>query len=61
MCLVSTVFNTCNCFVFILEVQEHNERLKCLSVVIDLLPKHNKVILDRLMYHLARVAHQVSF
>jgi myosin-9 len=34
------------------------ERLRCLSVMVELLPKCNKCLLDRLMYHLARVAHQ---
>ncbi|CAD5209411.1 unnamed protein product [Bursaphelenchus xylophilus] len=45
-------------FIHVSEVKDPSERLKCLSVVVDLLPKPNKVILDRLMYHLARVAHQ---
>lgn len=35
------------------------ERGRCLSVMIDLLPKTNRGLLDRLMFHLARVAHQV--
>lgn len=28
--------------------------------MMDMLPKGNKCVLDRLMYHLARVAHQES-
>ncbi|CAD5206531.1 unnamed protein product [Bursaphelenchus okinawaensis] len=45
-------------FIHVSEVTDTSEKLKCLSVVVDMLPKPNKVILDRLMYHLARVAHQ---
>lgn len=41
-----------------LEVKELNERLRCIRMV-DLLPKSNKCVLDRLMYHLARVAYHV--
>ncbi|VDM96149.1 unnamed protein product [Thelazia callipaeda] len=42
------------------EVQESFERIQCLSVMMELLPKCNKSVLDRLMYHLARVANQES-
>lgn len=28
--------------------------------MVNLLPKLNQCVLDRLMYHLARIAHQVS-
>lgn len=42
------------------EVEESFERIRCLSVMVELLPKCNKSVLDRLMYHLARVAHQES-
>ncbi len=41
------------------EVKETAERLRCLSVMVELLPRSNKNLLERLMYHLARVAHQV--
>uniref|UniRef100_F1KQ35 Myosin-IXb n=1 Tax=Ascaris suum TaxID=6253 RepID=F1KQ35_ASCSU len=42
------------------EVEEAFERIRCLSVMVELLPKCNRSVLDRLMYHLARVAHQES-
>ncbi|CAG9541021.1 unnamed protein product [Cercopithifilaria johnstoni] len=42
------------------EVQESAERIRCLSVIVELLPKCNKSVLDRLLYHLARVANQES-
>lgn len=42
------------------EVEDGLERGRCLAVMIDLLPKSNRGLLDRLMFHLARVAHQVS-
>ncbi|KAI6221305.1 hypothetical protein M3Y99_01559100 [Aphelenchoides fujianensis] len=45
-------------FVNVSEVKDMNERLRCLSVVVDLLPRANRCVFDRLMYHLARVAHQ---
>ncbi|CAJ0954851.1 unnamed protein product, partial [Mesorhabditis belari] len=45
-------------FLNVSEVTAVAERVRCLSVMIDLLPKNNKCVLDRLMYHLARVAHQ---
>ncbi|VDO40590.1 unnamed protein product [Onchocerca flexuosa] len=41
------------------EVEEIAERIRCLSVVVELLPKCNRSVLDRLLYHLARVANQV--
>ncbi|VDK27731.1 unnamed protein product [Gongylonema pulchrum] len=44
----------------IAQVEESFERIRCLSVMVELLPKCNKSVLDRLMYHLARVAHQES-
>lgn len=47
-----------NNFVRISEVEHPTERLRCLYVMVELLPKPNKALLDRLMYHLARVAHQ---
>uniref|UniRef100_A0A915CYE7 Uncharacterized protein n=1 Tax=Ditylenchus dipsaci TaxID=166011 RepID=A0A915CYE7_9BILA len=47
-------------FVNVSEVKESNERIRCLRVMVELLPKTNKCVLDRLMYHLARVAHQDS-
>uniref|UniRef100_A0A915BD74 Myosin motor domain-containing protein n=1 Tax=Parascaris univalens TaxID=6257 RepID=A0A915BD74_PARUN len=47
-------------FVNASEVEEAFERIRCLSVMVELLPKCNRSVLDRLMYHLARVAHQVS-
>uniref|UniRef100_A0A0N5AB03 Rho-GAP domain-containing protein n=1 Tax=Syphacia muris TaxID=451379 RepID=A0A0N5AB03_9BILA len=40
------------------EVEESYERIRCLSVMVELLPKCNRCILDRLMYHLARVAFE---
>ncbi|VDM37296.1 unnamed protein product [Toxocara canis] len=36
------------------EVEEAFERIRCLSVMVELLPKCNRSVLDRLMYHLAR-------
>jgi myosin-9 len=33
------------------------EQLRCLYVMVELLPKAHKALLDRLMYHLARIAH----
>ncbi|CAJ0568270.1 unnamed protein product, partial [Mesorhabditis spiculigera] len=45
-------------FLNVSEVTAVAERVRCLSVMVELLPKHNKNVLDRLMYHLARVAHQ---
>lgn len=47
-------------FLNVSEVKEQGERIRCLSVMVDMLPKNNKSVLDRLMYHLSRVAHQVS-
>nr|CAD2192435.1 unnamed protein product [Meloidogyne enterolobii] len=47
-------------FVNISEIKETNERVRCLRAMMDMLPKGNKCVLDRLMYHLARVAHQES-
>uniref|UniRef100_A0A1I8BYV1 Rho-GAP domain-containing protein n=1 Tax=Meloidogyne hapla TaxID=6305 RepID=A0A1I8BYV1_MELHA len=47
-------------FVNISEIKETNERIRCLRAMMDMLPKGNKCVLDRLMYHLARVAHQES-
>lgn len=41
------------------EVEDAAERIRCLTVMVDLLPKHNKCVLDRLIYHMARIAHQV--
>lgn len=46
-------------FLNVSEVDHPTERLRCLYVMVELLPKPNKALLDRLMYHLARVAHQV--
>jgi len=45
-------------FLNVSEVKEQGERIRCLSVMVDMLPKNNKSVLDRLMYHLSRVAHQ---
>uniref|UniRef100_A0A914XBB0 Unconventional myosin-IXb n=2 Tax=Plectus sambesii TaxID=2011161 RepID=A0A914XBB0_9BILA len=45
-------------FLNVSEMDQPMERLRCLSVMVELLPKCNKCLLDRLMYHLARVAHQ---
>ncbi|CAB3408102.1 unnamed protein product [Caenorhabditis bovis] len=45
-------------FLNVSEVQDVTERVRCLSVMIELLPKANRALLDRLMYHLARVADQ---
>ncbi|KAI1717345.1 rhoGAP domain-containing protein [Ditylenchus destructor] len=45
-------------FVNVSEIKEQNERIRCLRVMVELLPKSNRCVLDRLMYHLARVAHQ---
>ncbi|EJD74213.1 hypothetical protein LOAG_18439 [Loa loa] len=42
------------------EVQESAERIRCLSVIVELLPKCNRSVLERLLYHLARVANQES-
>ncbi|KAL3997136.1 Myosin head (motor domain) family protein [Acanthocheilonema viteae] len=42
------------------EVEESAERIRCLSVIVELLPKCNRSVLDRLLYHLARVANQES-
>ncbi|KIH64249.1 RhoGAP domain protein [Ancylostoma duodenale] len=47
-------------FLNVSEVDDGIERGRCLAVMIDLLPKSNRGLLDRLMFHLARVAHQVS-
>lgn len=47
-------------FVNVSDVKEPGERIRCLRVMVDLLPKINRSLLDRLMYHLARVAHQES-
>ncbi|KAH7730130.1 myosin VA [Aphelenchoides avenae] len=47
-------------FINVSEVPDQSERGRCLSNMVDLLPKANKCVLDRLMYHLARVAHQES-
>ncbi|KAK6055984.1 RhoGAP domain protein [Cooperia oncophora] len=45
-------------FLNVSEVDDLIERGRCLAVMIDLLPKTNRGLLDRLMFHLARVAHQ---
>ncbi|KAK5970322.1 Unconventional myosin-IXa [Trichostrongylus colubriformis] len=45
-------------FLNVSEVDDGMERGRCLAVMIDLLPKTNRGLLDRLMFHLARVAHQ---
>ncbi|WKX90047.1 hypothetical protein Q1695_009130 [Nippostrongylus brasiliensis] len=45
-------------FLNVSEVDDGMERGRCLAVMIDLLPKSNRGLLDRLMFHLARVAHQ---
>ncbi|KAI3421294.1 hypothetical protein GPALN_014914 [Globodera pallida] len=47
-------------FVNISEIKETNERVRCLRAMMQMLPKGNKCVLDRLVYHLARVAHQES-
>lgn len=39
-------------------MKDPGERMRCLTVVVDLLPRSNRCVFDRLMYHLARVAHQ---
>ncbi|EJW83037.1 hypothetical protein WUBG_06052 [Wuchereria bancrofti] len=36
------------------EVQDSAERVRCLTVIIELLPKCNRSVLERLLYHLAR-------
>ncbi|CAJ0594314.1 unnamed protein product [Cylicocyclus nassatus] len=45
-------------FLNVSEVDDGVERGRCLAVMIDLLPKSNRGLLDRLMFHLARVAYQ---
>lgn len=45
-------------FLHVSEVKDLTERVGCLAVMMELLPKSNRSLLDRLMYHLARVAHQ---
>ncbi|KAK6730480.1 hypothetical protein RB195_007130 [Necator americanus] len=45
-------------FLNVSEVDDGLERQRCLAVMIDLLPKSNRGLLDRLMFHLARVAYQ---
>lgn len=40
------------------EISDPEERIRCLAIMVDLLPKPNKIVLDRLMYHLARIAYQ---
>uniref|UniRef100_A0A158P6T6 Myosin motor domain-containing protein n=1 Tax=Angiostrongylus cantonensis TaxID=6313 RepID=A0A158P6T6_ANGCA len=45
-------------FLNVSEVDDITERGRCLAVMIELLPKSNRGLLDRLMFHLARVAHQ---
>ncbi|CAD6184254.1 unnamed protein product [Caenorhabditis auriculariae] len=45
-------------FLHVSDVEDLPERIRCLSVMIELLPKANRALLDRLMYHLARVAQQ---
>ncbi|KAF8367210.1 hum-7 [Pristionchus pacificus] len=47
-------------FLNVSEVEDAAERIRCLTVMVDLLPKHNKCVLDRLIYHMARIAHQDS-
>ncbi|KAL3088833.1 hypothetical protein niasHS_009125 [Heterodera schachtii] len=47
-------------FVNISEIKETNDRIRCLRAMVEMLPKGNKCVLDRLVYHLARVAHQES-
>ncbi|KAJ1362932.1 hypothetical protein KIN20_022659 [Parelaphostrongylus tenuis] len=45
-------------FLNVSEVDDLAERGRCLAVMVELLPKSNRGLLDRLMFHLARVAHQ---
>uniref|UniRef100_A0A915K060 Rho-GAP domain-containing protein n=1 Tax=Romanomermis culicivorax TaxID=13658 RepID=A0A915K060_ROMCU len=44
-------------FLSVAEVEDEKERLRCIYAMIELLPKANRNVFDRLMYHLARVAH----
>lgn len=44
----------CHCCFNCLEVEDEKERLRCIFSMIDLLPKVNRAVLDRLMYHLSR-------
>ncbi|KAF1769018.1 hypothetical protein GCK72_000831 [Caenorhabditis remanei] len=52
------IFDLYENFLNVSEVEDMSERVRCLSVMIELLPKPNRAVLDRLMYHLARVADQ---
>ncbi|CAL2029784.1 unnamed protein product [Caenorhabditis brenneri] len=52
------IFDLYENFLNVSEVEDMGERVRCLSVMIELLPKPNRAVLDRLMYHLARVADQ---
>nr|ACI49219.1 hypothetical protein Csp3_JD05.004 [Caenorhabditis angaria] len=52
------IFDLYENFLNVSEVEDIGERIRCLSVMIELLPKPNRAVLDRLMYHLARVADQ---
>jgi len=36
------------------EVENERERLRCIYSMVELLPKVNRAVLDRLMYHLSR-------
>ncbi|ULU10712.1 hypothetical protein L3Y34_014757 [Caenorhabditis briggsae] len=54
------IFDLYENFLNVSEVEDMGERVRCLSVMIELLPKPNRAVLDRLMYHLARVADQES-
>lgn len=58
---LSKIISIVKFFFQILEIKQLNERIRCLKVMVDLLPKANRCVLDRLMYHLARIAHQVIY
>jgi myosin-9 len=40
-------------FINVSEVKEPGERLRSLTVVVDLLPRSNRCVFDRLMYHVS--------
>ncbi|TKR95998.1 hypothetical protein L596_010082 [Steinernema carpocapsae] len=47
-------------FMGVSEVKDQSERARCLTGMVDMMSKHNNSVLNRLMYHLARVASQES-
>ncbi|KAK0423351.1 hypothetical protein QR680_008098 [Steinernema hermaphroditum] len=47
-------------FLAVAEVEDQAERARCLTGMVDMMPKYNNSVLNRLMYHLARVASQES-